>query len=332
MSSICNTKAKQTNRFKSIFVLAVSLIILCTQAFAQEAVNETLDADSNGFVEIKHVSGEAKIIGWDKDQVKVEGVLGERTEKFRFEREGKTIILEVEVKNNKGWWSNNSSGNGDDLVIHVPKGSRIEYNSPNAEVSVSSIYGGADVSVVNGQLRADDMRGRIRLSSVNGDIRAMRLAGEVVVDTVNGDIRAEQTEGDEIRANTVNGDIDAKSSASEVTAETVNGDIEFYLQKVEVVNTNTVNGGIEMEMELLDGANVQASSVGGRVELSFQEGVQARFDLESHTGGSIKDNITGKKANKPKYGPRRWLEFSTGNASSTVEVSTVHGRIEVKTK
>lgn len=311
--------------------LVLSLALVCSQAMARESVDKTLDADANGFVEIKHVSGEAKIVGWDSDQVKVEGSLGDRTNKFRFERSGKSIIIEVEVKNSKGWWSKDDAGKGDDLIIHVPKGSRIEYDSPNARVRVENILGGADISVVNGELRADGLSGRIRLNSVNGDIRATKLAGEVVLDTVNGDIKADQTQGDEISASTVNGDIDVTASASEVTAETVNGDIEFFLTQVEVVNTTTVNGSIEMEMSLADGANVRASSVGGSVELAFQEGVEARFDIESHTGGSIKNRITDQKAQKPKYGPRRWLEFSTGNANATVEISTVHGRIEVKT-
>jgi DUF4097 and DUF4098 domain-containing protein YvlB len=312
--------------------LVLSLSIVCTSALARETVNQTLAADASGFVEIKHVSGEARIIGWDSNEVKVEGLLGERTDSFRFERNGKRIIIEVEVPNSKGWWSNSDSGKGDDLVIHVPKASRIDYNSPNAKVSVENISGGADISVVNGQLRAEDLKGRIRLSSVNGDIRGIRLAGEVVLDTVNGDINAEQTLGDEITAKTVNGDIEVTASASEVTAEAVNGDIEFFLAEVEVVNTNTVNGSIQMEMSLAEGANVRASSVGGSIELAFQKDVQAGFDIESHSGGRIKNRITDEAAQKPKYGPRRWLEFSTGNANATVEISTVHGRIEVKTK
>ena len=317
---------------KALMGLAISVMMVCTQALAKETVNETLDADPKGFVEIKHVSGEAKIIGWDKAQVKVEGELGDRTEEFIFERDGKSIVIQVKVKNSKSWWSHNNGGNGDDLTIYLPNGSRIDYSSPNASVRVESVFGGADIEVVNGSVRAEDIKGKIRLNSVNGDIRGNKLAGELVLDTVNGDVNAEQTQGDEIRASTVNGNIKVRSTASEAFAETVNGDIEFLLQRVEELRTNTVNGRIEMEMTLAEGAKVQASSVGGSIELAFQEGVQARFNLQSHAGGSIKNRITNQKAKKPKYGPSSNLAFTTGDANATVEASTVSGRIEVKVK
>jgi len=312
--------------------LLMSTAMLCTTAQARDTVDKVLDADPSGFVEIKHVSGEAKIVGWDKAQVKIEGLLGERTEKFTFERDGKSILIEIEVKNSKGWWSKNDSGKGDDLKIYVPKGSRVGYNAPNAQVRIEGVYGGTDIEVVNGSLRAKDLRGRIRLSSVNGDIRGTDLAGEVALDSVNGDIKANQIEGEEIVANTVNGEIEVTSTASEVKAETVNGDIEFMLERVEELNTNTVNGSINMRMNLAEGGKVRASSVGGSISLEFQENVQARFNIESHAGGSIKNRITEQKVKKPKYGPSSSLDFTTGNANATVDASTVNGSIEVSTR
>ncbi|MFT6267347.1 MAG: DUF4097 and DUF4098 domain-containing protein YvlB [Alphaproteobacteria bacterium] len=314
-------------------ILSALFLASSTIVFANEVVNKTLDVSSDSLIEIKHVSGEAKVIGWDKSEVKVEGELGDKTESFRFERDGKSVIIEVIVeKHGNSWGWNNHGGTGDDLVIHVPHNSRIDYHSPNADMSIEDIFGGSDIDMINGDLTANNLTGRISLQTVNGDIRGTKLAGELTLDAVNGDIKVDHIKGDVIRANTVNGDVKVNSSAKEVRAETVNGDIEFTLGDVNSIKTNTVNGSIEMDMNLIDGGTVRASSVGGDIRFGFQEGVQAKFDLEAHAGGSIKNRITSEEASSAKYGLRKWLEFSTGNPAVKVEASTVNGRIEVKTR
>jgi DUF4097 and DUF4098 domain-containing protein YvlB len=320
---------KLTTRF-----LIATLFMFSIQAFAEEQmVDEIMDVDQYSLIEIKHVHGEMKIVGWDKNQVKVVGRLGERTEEFIFERKGKSVVIEVEVENgSKNWnWPKNNDSK-DDLIVHVPMESTIDYHAPNADLNIDDVLGGVDIDMINGDLRANNLAGKIRLKTVNGDINANELNGVLTVDTVNGDVRAEHLSGEIVRAGTVNGDVKVRSMASDVQAETVNGDIQFILQDVIDVNTSTVNGEIDMEMNLLDGAVVRASTVGGRVTLAFQDDVQAKFSLEAHAGGSIVNRINDIKPNKAKYGPRRWLDFSNGNPTARVDASTVNGRITVKTR
>lgn len=314
-------------------LLFCAITFTCSVAMSGELVDKTIDADANSLIEITHVSGEAKVIGWDKNQVKVEGELGDKTEEFRFERDGKSVLIEVEVKkSSRGWGWSSDGGTGDDLVIYVPQNSRVAYHSPNASLNIENIQGGAILEIINGSLRANDLSGRLRLKTVNGDIRAQKLSGELSLDSVNGDIKAKHINGDDITVNTVNGDIEIESSANDISAESVNGDIDMVMGDVEDLKTNTVNGSINMSMNLVDGGTVRASSVGGRVYLAFQDDIQAKFNIEAHAGGNIKNKITDQDASKAKYGPRKWLEFSTGNPSATVDVSTVNGRIELSTK
>ncbi|MFT5276397.1 MAG: DUF4097 and DUF4098 domain-containing protein YvlB [Glaciecola sp.] len=310
----------------------VGLSLLALVANAKQSVDETMAADPSGVVDIEHVNGVAKIIGWDKNEVSVKGELGENTEEFKFERDGSSIIIHVEQMKHSGW--NNSGGkkNEDNLVIHVPIKSRVNYSSVNADLTINSVHGGVNADVVNGDMEVDDLIGRIRLESVNGDINAKRLNGDIFIETVNGDIRGKHSGEKELKLSTVNGDISVHSDSPEVNAETVNGDIDLELQKVAEIIVSTVNGSIDIDMDLQDDGRVEASSVGGSIDLAFQKGVAARFDLEAHAGGSIKNKITDKKQTKAKYGPRRSLNFSTENPTGTIEVSTVHGRIEVSTR
>lgn len=311
---------------------AIGLTVLAFTAMAKQPVDESMAADPKGTVEIEHQAGAAKIIGWNKNEVSIKGELGEYTEEFKFERDGSSIIIHIKQKGSKRGWNNWGSEQGDDLVIHVPMKSRVNYTSINATLEVKGIHGGLNADVVNGDMDVDDLIGRIRLESVNGDINARKLDGDVAIETVNGDITGKHSGKKEIKLSTVNGDIEIASDSPEVNVETVNGDIELSLQKVIEVMMSTVNGSIEVEMDLQENGRVEASSVGGSIDLVFQKDVAARFDIEAHAGGSIKNKITDKKQNKAKYGPRRSLEFSTSNPTGTVEVSTVHGKVEVSTK
>jgi DUF4097 and DUF4098 domain-containing protein YvlB len=101
------------------------------------------------------------------------------------------------------------------------------------------------------------------------------------------------------------------------------------LDQVSELDLSSVNGSIEVNMTLIENGDVEISTVGGRVELTLQQEVSARFDIEGHAGGRFINKLTDDKMQKAKYGPRRWLEFSTGNGSANVEISTVHGRIEL---
>ena len=307
-----------------------SLAILCSSnAFAQQSVDESLQAEKGSYVEIEHINGEAEIIGWDKDEVRVTGTLGERTEEFIFERKGRDIIIEIEVKKSGKKWGWGSD-EGDDLKIYVPQESRIGYTSVNADVDISDIQGNVKVDVVNGSIQLDKITGDARLESVNGDIRFDNLVGELVVETVNGGIRGKGRETEELSLNSVNGSIDVVSDAEDVTIETVNGDVDVELESIQDFDVETVNGSVSASMNLQSNGDVRASSVGGSITLAFQDDVSARFDIEAHAGGRIVNRISADKMMKAKYGPRRWLEFSHNGGKARVEVSTVSGRVTLE--
>lgn len=311
-----------------LFVLTTGLSMFCAAALAGQQVNETLDAASDGYVEIEHVNGKAVITGWDKDEVKVVGELSDRTERFIFERDGDEVLIKVKVERQRNGWNWNSD-DGDDLEIFIPHGSRLNYTSVNADVTLSAIHGGTEVEVVNGDVEADDLQKKVQLESVNGDIDTTNLNGNIRIETVNGSIEDNNTSKRRITYETVNGNIDVTSNASEIKAETVNGNIDMVLDKVEDVSLSSVNGSVSSQMTLLDDGDVRVSTVGGGVSLYFQKGVSARFDIEGHAGGRIVNKLSDHKEQKAKYGPSRWLEFSLNGGDATVDVSTVSGRVKL---
>lgn len=328
-----NSKTSPIVNMKPVAIsLMVGLLTVSNVAYANQTVNQTLDADSDSHVDIEHMNGSAVIKGWDRDEVMVKGELSEKAKEFIFERSGKRVEIKVEMEHssyNGKSWGNWNSGSGDDLTIFVPKNSRVTYNSINASVNSENIHGGLDIEVVNGSIDVDDASGRVRLESVNGSIDANKVSGDVQIETVNGSIEGDHSGKGEIGFESVNGDISISTDSPEISAETVNGDLDLRLQEVDELDLSSVNGSIDVVMDLQSNGDVRISTVGGSVDLTFQKGVSARFDIQGHAGGRFVNRLTDDKMQKAKYGPRRWLEFETGSGSAKVEVSTVNGRVEL---
>nr|WP_241664481.1 DUF4097 family beta strand repeat-containing protein [Ningiella ruwaisensis] len=318
------------NVFTKIMTLTL-LLALSLAALAGQTVNQSLDAEPDGIVEIEHMSGKAKIVGWEQNQVKVEGELGDDTKEFIFRRKGASIELNVEVERNDGWfWNNDGNIDGDDLTIYVPINSRVEYDATNASLQIQNINGSVSAELVNGDIDANNLRGAIKLETVNGDIDAKQVSGTLDIETVNGDVEVMHEGDEEVQLEAVNGDLKLTSSAKDVSVETVNGSIDFNLKQVRFVDAETVNGDILISMDLLSGAVVKAESVGGRIRLALPSDVEAKFDIEVHAGGSIRNDLTADEPQKAEYGPRKWLSFTTGNPNATVDINTVNGSVQLK--
>lgn len=309
-------------------LLAASLWCFTCMGLAAEKINRSLEVSNTPYVQIEHVNGSAKVIAWDKSEVKVVGSLGDRTDKFIFEKDDNEVLIKVKIKS-KSVWNNWGGIDGDDLEIFVPRQSKVFYSAVNADVELEQIRGGARVETVNGSIDVKGLAGRIRLESVNGRINADSLEGDVKIETVNGSIDSRSSKGKEDAYESVNGDIQVVSDSGDIRVETVNGDIELQLGKVNQLNMDTVNGSIDAKLNLERNGEVEASSVGGSIRLYFQPDVSARFDIEGHAGGKITNNLSDDKMQKTKYGPSRWLKFAINGGSAKVNVSTVSGRVRL---
>ena len=304
----------------------VSSTVLAMHAHAGEKVDRILDAPSNVKIDIEHVNGDAEIRGWDKSQVHVTGELGDNTEEFIFEQKGNVIVIHVEVKRSgKHWWK--TKDEGDDLVIFVPKSSDVNYTAVNADVQINDITQSVNVEVVNGDVQLTDIAKRVKVESVNGDIALDNVKGKLDIETVNGDVEAVHLGKDEVSFVAVNGDIRVSSSSPNVTVETVNGGIDLTLEQIDSLDVTTVNGATNARLHLNDNGRLKASSVGGGLRFSLQPQVSAQFDIETHAGGKIINNVSSDAVKKPKYGPSSWLRFINNGGSANVDISTVNGRI-----
>jgi len=96
--------------------------------------------------------------------------------------------------------------------------------------------------------------------------RQARLAG---LRTVNGDVVVRNVEGD-LEAHTLNGDIVASGGAGSVVAQGVNGDVRVSLRALPPpdgrLQLETINGDVDLELPENAGADLELSTVAGRIE------------------------------------------------------------------
>lgn len=315
-------------RVLSTSVLAVSLLITSSIALAGEKIDRTLDTSTSPKLDIEHVNGNADIKVWDKPQVRVEGELSDRTEKFTFEIRGDVVIIHVEVNSmGKKWWEKNDEG--DDLTIYVPQDSDVNYTAVNADVRIEGVMQSANVDVVNGDVDIIKTGKRVKVSSVNGNINLDEVYGRLDADTINGEINAIHQGDKAVSFTSVNGQIRGSTTSPDVTVQTVNGRSALSLSAIDSLNINTVNGNASASLTLNADGQLKANSVGGEIDLTFQSNVSAQFDIEAHAGGDIDNRITGDKVQSPKYGPSKWLRFMNNGGAANVDISTVHGSIVI---
>lgn len=292
------------NRSTFKYAIGALLVAVATTADARE-VDETIDAASDGKVEIVNISGEVDVSGWSKSAVQVTGELGSKVEELILERNGDYVLVKVKVPRNN---SNNISS---DLVVRVPRGSSI------------------DVSTVSADITVEDVEGEQMLHTVSGDVRTQAYGSDVSAQSVSGDVDITGNGDDaDISGNTVSGDVTIIKVSGAVAAEAVSGDLLVRDGSFDRASMNTVNGEIDFQASLRSGGKLTAESVNGDVDIQFGGDVNAKFDVETFNGDIT--NCFGPKAERTsKYAPGWELSFTEGNGQGRVTISTLNGDIDI---
>ncbi len=294
---------------------------------AGDSINESRKVSPSERIEIENMRGDVRIVAVQGGTFSVKGRLDEKAEGYELTSEkGVTrFVVKMPRSISSGWGGDKE---GSDLDIEVPVGSELSFRGVNANVSAKGVEGGSKLNTVNGQIKAEKLKGDIELETVNGEIESKQNAGRLDLNTVNGRIVDEGSSGT-LDVESVNGEIRINSSAKEVELSVVNGEGRLELNGTERLEFSSVNGEIRAVLKNSKTPKVSASSVSGASRLSLDADVSARFELEASAGGDIDNSLTSDKAKRDKYGPRRQLEFSTGNAAGKIEMSTVSGELEI---
>ena len=288
-------------KYRSLTI--ASMFLLATAAEARD-VDESIDAAADGRVNISNTAGMIEVEGWSKNSVRVTGEVGERVEELIVERDGDVVTVKVKAP------KRSSSRISSNILVRVPEGSSIEVSGVSADITVENVEGEQSLHTVSGDVTTTAL----------ADVDAGSVSGDIDID---GDGKSAET-----KANTVSGDVNLDNVSGEVAAEAVSGDVSIIDGVFERVAIETVNGDLDFEAKLESGGRLSATTVNGSVEVVFEGGVSAEFDVSSFNGDI--DNCFGPKPKRTsKYTPGLHLEFTEGGGDGTVTISTLNGDIEI---
>jgi hypothetical protein len=277
-------------------------------ATAGEVVDRTLAVAPDGSVEVGVVRGEVAIAGWDRSEVRVTGTLDDLTREFTFATaDGHTRVI-VEMTRTPISW-----GEGSDLEIFVPRGSRVSFKGVSTNVAARDLRNGLDLAGVSGRLELRDLAGRLRVDSVSGDVEIEDSAGSLHAVSVSGSLRV---------------DMDAEDAS----LDSVSGDIRAGLQGIRELRARSISGDIEVEGALAPGGRAAAESVSGDVRLGLRGPVNARLRARS-ASGEIANGLGGGAAGHATGGTALGgtaLDTHVGDGAAEVELRTVSGDVRLE--
>jgi len=274
-------------------------------AFAGEKVDESLSADADGVVEIHNVRGKVRVTGWENNTIEVKGELDDLAEKLIFERQGKVIIIRVEIPRR-----NINHGDGSNLVIKIPKGNRVDFNGVSSDFLIEDVNGGMDVRIVSGDIDIINVHKQLYVSAVSGDITIKDSSGNAKLGTVSGDIKGTFT-------------------STDISADTVSGDLRLHLAEFDSLTANSVNGEVWVSGQLNDSGKAKCSTVNGDITLAFDRAINARVKVKTGPGGDINNKISSDKV-EHIFPNQQKLKMTLGDGSAVIKIGTVNGSVTLK--
>ena len=287
-------------------LILVSAGLLLSVPVSAEEIDQVLDANADGKVEIYNTSGSVTVEGWSRDAVEVTGTLGEEVEEFIFERKGDTVVVKVKpVKGKRSGGRSTSSY----ITVRVPEKSSV------------------DVATVSAVIDVGGVEGEQELQSVSGDVTTKMFAAELEAETVSGDIDVVGSGADsEAELTSVSGSVSVRDLSGVIDLQTVNGKIAVGGGSFSDAALETVNGRIDFKSNLRKGGDLEAETVNGRVEVNFIGDVSAEIDVESFNGG-IRNCFGPKPERTSKYAPGWELRFTECDGDGRVNIATLNGGI-----
>jgi len=283
--------------------LVVALLALAPlTVLAGKSVDERWDINADAMISIENIAGEIVIRGWDKNEARLTGELGDSVEEL--EVSASKTRLEIIVANR-----NERNIDSTDLKLMIPYGASIDVSTVSADI---------DVSGLNNE--------KLIAASVSGDVKVDASSRRVTLESVSGDVSF-SGETDRISAESVSGDIDLSDISGQIDASTVSGDIELQAGTIVSGRLETVSGDLTVSGEVSDNGKLSVESMSGDVSIYLPSSQTGLFKAQSFSGRITTD--FGSVQHKD-HGPGSHLKHVSGNGGAEVRVESFSGDIKLK--
>lgn len=296
-------------------ILFLALLAPGVTLAAPTPIDETHPLNADARLSVANVKGRISVTTWERNQVRVEGYLGEGTEGL--EVKGGPGNLSIAVKypeNGGGWfgvWRNNSGDS--ELRVTAPAGVSLEVEAVAADVDVVGVRG-AELSIdnVSGDVTVDSAARDVEVNTVSGSQKLVLHADDVSAESVSGDVEIRGELGGRVDLETVSGSlsVDSGSAAKSLSAGVVSGDVT-------------------LRIGLQPGGRLSAESLSGDLEVILPASTSASLSASSFTG-TIK-SLVGKVESE-EHGPGSSLDARLGAGDGSIELETFSGDLTVRSE
>lgn len=323
----------------------LSAILLLTAAaaaplHAQTAVDRTVATPATGSVEVRNVSGEIRVVGWDRSEVRVTGTLGRGTERLDVTTSGDEVSVEVVIPRGS------SNVEGSDLEVRVPARKNVTVRGVSADVDVAGVAGAVDAGSTSGDITVAGSPTTVRGASTSGNVALEVTTGTLEASSTSGNVRIAGSVREAIKASAVSGNVSVSAPSAELvvksvsgsvsisgatrrlSAGTVSGDMEVRGARLQYGAFETVSGDLHFAGQLESDAAINAQSHSGDVVLALPANVSARFQVNTFSG-DIRNAFGAEPRRVSRYGPGEELNFTNGGGGALVTIKTFSGDVEI---
>lgn len=265
-----------------------------------DRVDTTVVIDRGGVVQLGAVSGEIRVVGADRRDVRIIAEI----ERGRFETSFTAGRVGISTRSVGG---RQSSARYD---VIVPTGTRVIATTVSGRIDISATAGEVSARAVSGSVEVRGSRERLEATSVSGDIDVRDVTGRLRVESVSGDVEVEQAQG-------------------ELTAESVSGAIGIRRSELESLRASAVSGSIGYEGTLARTGSYRMNTHSGSVTLAVPASVGAMLELETFSGRITSDfPLTMQPGETGRRGRR--MEFTIGGGEARVSIGAFSGNITIR--
>lgn len=284
--------------------IAIVAALAIPVAHAAQDIDRSLKTGASPSVEISNIQGKVTVTGWERQEVKVTGVIEHDKDELEFTADDKRVVIKVRPEKDRQMGRREAR-----LEIKVPFASLLNAQTVSADIVV------------------DGIRGTQRLESVSGDITTTVFDEALDLRTISGDAQVRGQGGKAgARLASVSGDLTARGLKGEVEARTVSGEMDVEVDGATRLGMKSVSGDVVARAGVAGAGRVEVETISGRVELSLQKPVDAEFDVGSHSG-SIDNCFGPAPRRKSEHGPGLELRFTEGGGAARVRITTLSGNI-----
>ena len=294
--------------------LLVAVAMTPPVSVAQQRISSrSVTVDAAVDVEVYNVAGSVRITGWDRNEVQVEGTLGDGAERLTFENDGGGVEIRVIVPPGRRRDPERQVG-ATHLEIMVPRG---------ASVSIETLAATITVLDVDGAVSMESSSGSVTYSGGAVEIEAGSAAGDIEISA--------SAAGASIEVGGVAGSVMVQFIDARVHASTLTGSLRVIGGRLRDGDFESVSGSLYFEGEIASGAELDFENFDGSIDLLIPAASAASFEITTFSG-SIETEFGFEGRSVEAYTPEQEVEFTLGDGgdNAAVSIETFSGTVRVR--